>query len=129
MASRERPRILVVDDDRGIRATFAQILDGEGYEVAAAPDGLEAVRLAADRRFDAILLDLFMPEMDGMTALRHLRELAPEAAIVILSAYVEPERAAEAYRLGAAAVLAKPPDLEELLSFFHTHTRRSESPA
>lgn len=129
MASRERPRIPVVDDDLAIRVTVAQILDGEGYEVAAAPDGLEAVRLAANHRLDAILLDLFTPEMDEMTALRHLRELAPGAAVVILSTHVEPERAAQAYRLGAAAVLAKPPDLEERLSFFHRHTRRSESPA
>jgi CheY-like chemotaxis protein len=129
MASGERPRILVVDDDLAIRVTFAQILLGEGYEVVAARDGVEAVGLAGSHRFDAILLDLFMPEMDGMTALRHLRELAPGAAVVILSAHIEPERVAEAYRLGAAAVLGKPPDLDELLALFHEHTRRSESPA
>jgi ATP-dependent Lon protease len=124
MTTRERPRILVVDDDRIIRATFENIFDGEGYEVIAAPDGTEAVRLAGSQRFDAILLDLFMPEMDGMTALRHLRKLAPDAAIVVLSSYVEPDREAEALRLGAAAVLIKPPDLEELLGFFHTVIRR-----
>jgi CheY-like chemotaxis protein len=123
MATRERPRILVVDDDVVIRATFANIFDGEGYEVTAAPDGTEAVRLAGSQRFDAILLDLFMPEMDGMTALRHLRTRAPGAAIVILSSYVEPDREAEALRLGAAAVLTKPPDLEELLGFLHKVTR------
>jgi two-component system, NtrC family, nitrogen regulation response regulator NtrX len=129
MASRERPRILVVDDDSAIRVTFARILEGEGYDVVPARDGLEALRLAASHWHDAVPLDLFMPEMDGLTALRHLRELAPDAAVVILSAHIEPERRDEALRLGAAAVLAKPPDLEELLSFFHEHTRPSESPA
>jgi CheY-like chemotaxis protein len=124
MATRERPRILVVDDDLVIRATFANIFDGEGYEVSAAPDGTEAVRLAGTQVFDAILLDLFMPEMDGMAALRHLRTLAPGAAIVILSSYVETDREVEALRLGAAAVLTKPPDLDELLDFFHEVTRR-----
>jgi CheY-like chemotaxis protein len=124
MATRERPRILVVDDDLVIRATFTNIFDGEGYEVSAAPGGTEAVRLAASLRFDAILLDLFMPEMSGMTALHHLRTLAPGAAIVILSSYVEPDREVEARRLGAAAVLTKPADLEELLDFLHKVTRR-----
>jgi CheY-like chemotaxis protein len=116
MASGQRPRVLVVDDDLTLRATFAEILRGEGYDVTAAPDGREAVRLATGQRFDAILLDLFMPEMDGLTALRHLRTLAPGTAIVVLSAFVEADRAAEAVRLGAAAVLVKPPDLYELLA-------------
>jgi CheY-like chemotaxis protein len=126
MASPGRPRILVVDDDLTIRSTFANILDGEGYEVAVVPDGNAAVQVAARQRFDAVLLDLFMPGMDGITALRHLRHLVPEAAIVIMSAYVEPEREAEAFRLGAAAVLAKPPDLDELLGYFRALTHRSQ---
>jgi CheY-like chemotaxis protein len=124
MASGQRPRVLVVDDDLTIRATFADILGGEGYEVTAAPDGPEAVRLAARQRFDAILLDLFMPGMDGLTALPLLRDLAPDTGIVIVSAYIEPDRAAEAFRLGAAAVLTKPPNLDELLACFRDLTAR-----
>jgi CheY-like chemotaxis protein len=124
MASGQRPRVLVVDDDRTLRATFADILGGEGYEVTAAPDGGEAVRLAAVQRFDAILLDLFMPGMDGLTVLPLLRAQAPESRIVIVSAFVEPERAAEALRLGAAAVLIKPPNLDELLACFRDLTAR-----
>ena len=129
MATAARPRILVVDDDLTIRTTFANILDGEGYEVTAVPDGTEAVQIAARQPFDAVLLDLFMPEMDGITALRYLRSLVPEAAVVIMSAYVEPEREAEAFRLGAAAVVAKPPDLDQLLGYFRTLTHRSQSSA
>jgi CheY-like chemotaxis protein len=124
MASGQRPRVLVVDDDLTIRATFADILGGEGYEVTATPDGREAVLLAAGQRFDAILLDLFMPEMDGLTVLPLLRALAPETGIVIVSAYIEPDRAADALRLGAAAVLAKPPNLDELLACFRDLTTR-----
>ncbi len=119
-----RPRVLVVDDDRTIRATFADILSGEGYEVAAARDGREAVHLAAAEPFDAILLDVFMPGMDGLAALRELRVLAPATAVVVLSAYAEAWTAKEATRLGAAAVLGKPPDLDALLACFRGLTGR-----
>jgi CheY-like chemotaxis protein len=124
MASGQRPRVLVVDDDLTIRATFSDILGGEGYDVTAAPDGREAVRLAAGQRFDAILLDLFMPGMDGLTALPLLRAVAPETGIVIVSAFVEPHHAGEALCLGAAAVLPKPPNLDELLACFRGLTAR-----
>jgi CheY-like chemotaxis protein len=124
MASGQRPRVLVVDDDPTIRVTFADILRGEGYEVAVASDGRDAVSLAAGQRFDAILLDLFMPGMDGLTALPLLRAQRPGTAIVFVSAFVEPEREAQAYRLGAAAVLSKPPNLEELLACFRGLTAR-----
>jgi CheY-like chemotaxis protein len=126
MASGQRPRVLVVDDDLAIRVTFADILSGEGYDVTAAPDGSEAMRLAAGQPFDAVLLDLFMPGMDGLTVLPLLRALAPATSIVIVSAFVEPDRAAEAFRLGAAAVLAKPPNLDELLACFRGLTGVAE---
>lgn len=118
-----RPRILVVDDDAAITATFESILRYEGYEVATATDGNDALRLARHRPFDLILLDLVMPRMDGLAALRDLRTVAPAARVVILSAYIEPEREAEAFRLGAVAVLAKPPDLQKLLQFLHELTQ------
>jgi CheY-like chemotaxis protein len=124
MAIGQRPRVLVVDDDLAIRVTFADILRGEGYEVTAAPDGSEAVRLAAGQRFDAILLDIFMPGLDGLAALPLLRAVAPETAVVVVSAFVEPDRAAQAVRLGAAAVLVKPPNLDELLACFRGLTAR-----
>jgi CheY-like chemotaxis protein len=111
-----------VDDDPAITMTFENILRCEGYEVATATDGPDAVRVARYRPFDLILLDLVMPRMDGLAALRDLREVAPQARVVILSAYIEPEREAEAFRLGAVAVLAKPPDLQKLLEFLHELT-------
>jgi CheY-like chemotaxis protein len=112
-----RPRILIVDDDAAITATFENILGGEGYEVATATDGDQAIDLAARRPFDVVLLDLVMPGIDGLDALRRLRSAAPRARIIILSAYIEPDREAEAFRLGAETVLSKPPDLSKLLRF------------
>jgi CheY-like chemotaxis protein len=106
-----------VDDDAAITATFENILGGEGYDVATATDGDRAIELAARERFDVVLLDLVMPGIDGLDALRRLRGAAPRARIIILSAYIEPDREAEAFRLGAEAVLSKPPDLNKLLRF------------
>lgn len=112
-----RPRILVVDDDAAITATFESILVGEGYEVRTAADGVEAIGLARREPFDVVLLDLVMPGIDGLVALRQLREVAPQTRVIILSAYIEPDREAEAFRLGAEAVLSKPPDLTKLLRY------------
>jgi CheY-like chemotaxis protein len=115
--------VLVVDDDAAITATFENILGGEGYDVTTATDGRAALELARRQAFDLALLDLVMPRMDGLEVLRRLRELLPDCRIVILSAYIEPEREAEAARLGAVAILSKPPDLNKLLRFLSDLTR------
>jgi two-component system response regulator (stage 0 sporulation protein F) len=109
--------VLVVDDDAAISTTFENILGGEGYAVITASSGPEAIDRCRREPMDIVLLDLVMPQMDGLEVLRRLREVAPATRIVILSAYIEPDREAEALRLGAAAVLAKPPDLGKLLRF------------
>ncbi len=123
MSATEHVRILVVDDDAAITATFESILGGEGYEVETATEGARALELATRRPFDVILLDLVMPGIDGLDVLRRLREVAPRAHVLILSAYIEPDREAEAFRLGAEAVLSKPPDLSKLLRFLGELTR------
>jgi CheY-like chemotaxis protein len=112
-----RPRIMVVDDDAAITATFTSILSGEGYDVASATEGVEAIALAGREAFDVILLDLVMPGLDGLEVLRRLRQVAPQARVIVLSAYIEPDREAEAFRLGAESVLSKPPDLTKLLRY------------
>jgi CheY-like chemotaxis protein len=116
-------RVLVVDDDAAITATFEKILRGEGYEVATATDGEEAIQKARETAFDFVLLDLVMPRMDGLTALRYLNTVAPDARVVILSAYLGRNWEAEALRLGAAAVLPKPPDIPKLLRLCDELTR------
>jgi CheY-like chemotaxis protein len=118
-----RPRVLVVDDDAAITATFESILTGEGYDVVTATEGRIAIEAAGRTAFDVILLDLVMPEMDGLEVLRRMRAVAPQSRIVMLSAYIEPDHEAEALRLGALAVLSKPPDLGKLLRFLHELTR------
>lgn len=124
MSEARRRRVLVVDDDAAITATFEKILRGEGYDVMTATDGEEAIELARQSPFDFVLLDLVMPRMDGLTALRYLNTVAPDARVVILSAYLGRNWEAEALRLGAAAVLPKPPDIPKLLKLCDELTRR-----
>jgi CheY-like chemotaxis protein len=123
--SGDRPRrILVVDDDAAITSSFEKILRGEGYDVATATDGVEAIELAREHPFDFVLLDLVMPRMDGLTTLHHLNTVAPQARVVILSAHLGRNWEAEALRLGAAAVFAKPPDIPKLLRLCDELSRR-----
>jgi two-component system, OmpR family, KDP operon response regulator KdpE len=118
-----RPRILVVDDDAEIGRTFEVILNAEGYDVMTTSEGADALVLARQRRIDVVLLDLAMPGMEGMTVLRGLRDISSRVAIIVISAYVDPEREALAKRLGARHVLAKPPAIGELLRLCSELTR------
>jgi CheY-like chemotaxis protein len=122
MASRERPRLLVVDDDPEIIASFEAILRSEGYEVATARDGREALERVTQSPFDLVLLDLLLPDTDGWAVLERVREIRPGARVVILCADVDAEGTVEAFRLGAVDVLLKPPDVDKLLRFLDEMT-------
>jgi len=126
VAPKSRPRLLVIDDDPGITSTFQALLSSEGYDVATAADGVEALALVRRESFDLILLDLQLPGMDGWTILQHLRRLAPTARVVILCADVDSAGEIEAFRLGAVDVLLKPPDVHKLLRFVDELTRPAE---
>lgn len=117
MAWKERPRLLVVDDDPQITSTFEAILRSEGYGVVTASDGREALELVTQSPFDVVLLDLLLPDIDGWTVLRRIRDIRPTARVMILCADVDAEGTIEAFRLGAVEVLLKPPDVDKLLRF------------
>lgn len=106
-------RVLVVDDDPVIQRLVAATLADEGYEVAVARDGLEAVRCALQSRPDAIILDLEMPGLDGRSAFRAMRARGVRAPVLLLSANGAHEARRE---LRAEAALEKPFDPEDLVS-------------
>ncbi len=110
-----RPLVLVVDDDPDILEAICDILDGEGYRVARARHGVEALERVAEERPDIILLDLMMPVMDGMAFAQALHQRQPEdhIPIVVISADGNPQKAAS---VGAEGFLAKPFDIEALLA-------------
>ena len=108
-------KILVVDDEEKIRFVLSCLLGDQGYEVATASDGGEALEAAEEIAPDLILLDLEMPVMDGSEALKELKRLGLADKVIILTAYGTIPSAVEAMRLGACDYLTKPFVNEELL--------------
>jgi two-component system response regulator AtoC len=107
-------RILVCDDEELIRWSVSEHLRAEGYAVSVVKNGLECLEEVQKNSPDAILLDLKMPVMDGMTCLRKLREMGVTVPVVVLTAHGAVDTAIEATRLGASAYLSKPFDLREV---------------
>jgi two-component system nitrogen regulation response regulator NtrX len=109
--------ILVVDDEAEIRASLEEILREEGYGVASAADGAEAMVLLRDVPYDVVLLDIWLPGRDGLDVLAGMRELSPETRpeVVIISGHGTIEAAVKATKLGAYDFLEKPLSLERTL--------------
>ena len=110
-----RRSMLIVDDDPGLVRTTSLILEHEGYSVTTASNGPEAIALTRETAFDLTLLDIKMPEIDGVETLRELKRLRPTATVVMMTAYTVEQRISEALREGAHAILRKPLAIEPLL--------------
>ncbi|MDD3581285.1 MAG: sigma-54 dependent transcriptional regulator [Desulfobacca sp.] len=106
--------LLVVDDELIIRESLAGWLQRDGYQVETADHGAQALEKAAAKHYDIMLVDVKMPEMDGLTLLKHIKEQNPDTAVVMMTAYGSIEDAVEAIKQGAFDYLLKPFDLEEL---------------
>jgi DNA-binding NtrC family response regulator len=106
-------KILVVDDEPGIRETLKALLKKE-YALSFSSNGEEGVQHFQDASPDLILLDLAMPKMDGMDALKKLREISPDVPVIMLTATMTTKTAVEAMKIGANDYLTKPFDHEEL---------------
>jgi DNA-binding NtrC family response regulator len=114
MASNERVRILVVDDEEIVRESLAGWLDKDGYAVEQACDGPSALARLADQPFSIVITDLKMPGMDGLALQAQARKLRPDLAVVIMTAYATVDTAVTAMKQGAFDYLVKPFDPEEL---------------
>lgn len=101
-------RILVADDEEGVRSFIAEALEVEGHLVTTAADGAEAARLLAKQGVDLLVTDLRMPGMDGLTLLRKVREEQPDVEVVVLTAVGSVESAVSAMKAGAFEYLLKP---------------------
>ena len=112
--ARRRPRLLVADDDAELRALLGEALDGWGYEAGLAADGAEAVELARRQLFDAALLDINMPGLDGLQLLEALKRHDPAIDVVMMTGDPAVSTAVQALKAGAWDYLVKPLNLDEL---------------
>ena len=108
-------RILVVDDEQGIRAALGQLLEFEGYEVKTVASAADGIAEYQKWRPHLVFLDVKMAGMDGMEALKRLRDLDPTATIVMISGHATIRTAVEATQLGAYEILEKPLDTDRIL--------------
>jgi DNA-binding response OmpR family regulator len=113
----ENIKVLVVDDDRRMVKTICDILKVKGYEAESAHSGEEALEKLQGADPDCVLMDIKMPGLDGVETLKRIREVSPYLPVVLMSAFASEEQAEEATRHGACAVLTKPIDFQQVLSF------------
>jgi DNA-binding NtrC family response regulator len=106
--------LLVADDDQVARELLAETLGREGYRVRVAAGGEECLRLAGAESFDMALIDLRMPDLDGLNVLKRLATIQPDLPVVILTAFATIETAIEAVAAGASDYLSKPFRMEEI---------------
>ena len=101
-------KILVVDDEDIVRTSCSRALVPEGYEVTPAKNGLEGLKLISENKFDLVLTDLKMPDMDGIEVLRRIKEGWPEIEVIIITGYQTVDTAVKSIKLGAFDYIEKP---------------------
>lgn len=106
--------LLIVDDESGIRQLLTVVFEREGHRVRTAENGRVALTLLQEEPADLILSDVKMPDMGGIELLRAARELAPDVAVIMMTAFATVDTAREAFKLGADDFVQKPFDVDEL---------------
>ena len=125
----ESTRILVIEDEEPLRMALCDALRAEGFEVLEAEDGRRGLELALAEGPELILLDLMLPELDGLSVLRRIREDRLEATVLILSARGEEWDRVQGFEVGADDYVVKPFSMRELLLRIRAHLRRGEGGA
>lgn len=110
-----KDRVLLVDDETSFLEALSERLRIRGLEVVCATSGQEALEKVEETTFDAVILDLAMPGLDGIETLRRLHEMQPELQVMILSGRATVQTAVEATRLGATDIFEKPTDVAVLV--------------
>ncbi|MGD8319726.1 MAG: response regulator [Gemmatimonadota bacterium] len=108
-------RVLLVDDEVEFVEALAERLEARGLKADTAATGLSAIVKAEETRYDAIVLDMAMPGLDGIETLERLLELNPDLQVILLTGKATVEQAAMAIKLGALDLLEKPAEIELLL--------------
>jgi DNA-binding response OmpR family regulator len=117
-------RLLIIEDEPRILGFLTRGMEAEGFVVHGAENGSEGLERALSEPYDAVLLDLLLPGLDGLSVLRELRRRRPELPVVIVSARTDLQTKLRGFELGACDYLAKPFSIDELLARIRVHMRR-----
>ena len=109
-----KDKILVADDEQSMREFLEIMLKKEGYKVSLASNGEEVVKLVDNDLFDLVLLDIRMPKLDGISALKKIKVIAPETVVIMITAYASADTAIKAMKEGAYDYITKPFKVEEI---------------
>ena len=110
-----RPSVLIVDDEKGVQTSLCGILQDIGFEAEGVSSGEECIPLLTRREFDVILLDIWLPGLDGIQVLEQIRKISPAASVIMISGHASIEAAVRATKLGAFDFIEKPLSLEKTL--------------
>ncbi len=111
-----KTNILVVDDLRSIRLTLGEILEDKGHDVVTAEDGYQAIEAAKKTHFDAILMDIKMPGINGVQTFGEIKKIDPKAVVIMMTAYTDEDLVSRAITRGAYTCIYKPFDVEKVIA-------------
>lgn len=117
-------RLLVVDDEEKIREMIRKYAEHEGFEVVEAKDGLEAVELCNEQNFDLVVMDIMMPNLDGFSAVKEIKQFKPKLPVILLSALGEEYDKVHGFDLGVDDYVVKPFSSKELMMRIHAILKR-----
>jgi DNA-binding NtrC family response regulator len=122
----ETARILIVDDDENIRKALATILEEEGYQVDSAENAKQAIEKTNKNFYNLALIDIRLPDMEGIELLTKMRDTTPKMRKVIITGYPTLQNAIEAVNKGADAYIVKPFDIDEILKTIREQLKKQE---
>jgi DNA-binding NtrC family response regulator len=122
----DETRILIVDDDDTIRSTMKAILEDEGYEVDLAASGKEGVQKSKEKSYNIALLDIRLPDMEGVELLKLMKPAIPRTRKIMVTGYPSTQNAIDALNKNADAYLIKPVDIEKLLNTIKEQLKQQE---
>ena len=119
-------RILIVDDDENIRKVLIAILEDKGYNIEAVGTAREAIKKTDKKFYNLALIDIRLPDMEGIDLLTKIRDTTPRMRKIIITGYPTLQNAVEAVNLGADAYIMKPFDVEKVLSAISEQLRKQD---
>jgi len=126
MKTTEQSRILIIEDQESIRKSLKLALEKEGYLVETAENGQEAIRKSKEQFYNMALVDLRLPDMDGIELLTKMRETVPKMVKIIITGYPMLENAIEAVNRGADGYVVKPVNMNKLLETVEEHLKKQQ---